>query len=63
MSESPNPEIDPDSTRPIGDAKRFGRRKVGPAKIFLAFLLATAITAATAAILAVVLWAIASAFH
>ena len=63
MSESPNPEIDPDSTRPMGDVARFTRRKVGPAKVLLAFVLAVAITAVAAAILAVVLWAFASMVH
>ena len=63
MSESPNPEIDPDSTRPMGDTARFTRRKAGPAKVLLAFVLAVAITAVAAAILAVVLWAFASMVH
>ena len=61
MSGIPNPKIDPGAARPTGVTAP--TRKVGPAKVFLAFLLAVAITAATAAILAVVLWAIASAFH
>jgi hypothetical protein len=63
MSESPNPGIDPDSARPMGETDRLVRRKVGPAKILLAFVLAVAITAAAFSILAVVLWAIASFFH
>ena len=62
MSEIPNPKIDPDAARPTGVTAPT-RRKVASAKVFLAFLLAVAITAATAAILAVALWAIASAFH
>ncbi len=60
---SENPETDPHTTRPMGDVSRFTRRKVGPAKVFLAFLLAVAITAAAFAILSVVLWAFASFIH
>ena len=63
MSENPRPEIDPDSPAPMGDLERFTRRRVGPAKVALAALLAVLITAVTFAILSVVLWAIASAFH
>jgi hypothetical protein len=63
MSEDLKPQIDPESDRPMGDVAQFTRRKVGPAKVALAFVLAVAITAATFAILAVVLWAIASIFH
>ncbi|HEX4096256.1 MAG TPA: hypothetical protein VHX64_05970 [Caulobacteraceae bacterium] len=63
MSESPGPEIDPDSPQPMGDVKRFARRRVGPAKIALAVLLAVLITAAAAVILSVVLWAATSLIH
>ncbi len=63
MSESPNPEIDPDSTQPIGDVRRFTRRKVGPAKIALAFVLAVVITALFFCVLALVLWAFATMIH
>ena len=62
MSEIPDPKIDPDAAQPTrvtGPA----RRKVGPAKVFLAFLLAVAITAVAAGILSVVVWAFASVFH
>ncbi len=63
MSESPNPEIDPESPQPMGDVGRFTRRKVGPAKIAIAFVLAVVITAVFFAILAVVLWAFATMVH
>ena len=63
MSESPNHEIDPDPARPTGDPPRLIRRKVRPAKIALAFVLAVAITAVTFAVLAVVLWVLAMVFH
>ncbi len=63
MSESPNHEIDPDPARPTGHSPRLIRRKVGPAKIALAFVLAVAITAVTFAVLAVVLWVLAMVFH
>jgi hypothetical protein len=63
MSDQPGPEIDPDTTQPMGDVKRFARRRVGPAKIALAALLAVLITAAGAMILSVVLWAFASLLH
>ncbi len=64
MSDTPDPEIDPDSRVPMGDVKRFSRRRrIGPGKIALAFLLAVLITAATFGALSLVLWAIASLFH
>ncbi len=63
MSDTPPPQIDPDSPAPRGDVKRFARRRVGPGKVALAFLLATLITAATFAILSVVLWAFATMVH
>ena len=63
MSESPNHEIDPDPARPTGDPPRLIRRKVGPAKIALAFVLAVLITTATFGILSLVLWALAILFH
>ena len=48
----------------MGDVKRFSRRRrIGPGKIALAFLLAVLITAATFGALSLVLWAIASLFH
>lgn len=63
MSESPDPQIDPDSPQPMGDVQPFTRRKVGPAKIALAFLLAVVITALTFLVISVVLWGAASLFH
>ncbi len=63
MSESPNREFDPDPARRTGDRPRPIRRKVGPAKIALAFVLAVAITALTFAVLAVVLWLLRMLFH
>ena len=63
MSESPNREIDPDLAQPAGDLARPTRRKVGPAKIALAFVLAVLITAATFGILSLVLWVLAILFH
>jgi hypothetical protein len=63
MSERPGPGIDPDSTQPLGDVHRFTRRRVGPAKIALAALLAVLITAVGAMVLSVVLWAFASLIH
>ena len=63
MSESPNHEIDPDPALLAGGPTRPTRRKVGPAKIALAFVLAVAITAVTFGILAVVLWALRVVLH
>jgi len=63
MSENPRSEIDPDSPAPMGDMERFTRRRVGPAKVALAALLAVLITAAAFGVLSVVLWAIASVFR
>jgi len=63
MSEPPNPEFDPASPTSTGEADGFTRRRVGPGKIAIAFLLAVLITALAFGILSVVLWAIASVFH
>ena len=63
MSKSPNREIDPDPALLAGGPTRPTRRKVGPAKIALAFVLAVLITAATFGILSLVLWALAVVFH
>jgi hypothetical protein len=59
----PAPEFDPDDPRPMADVSQFTRRKVGPAKIALAFVLAVVITAVAFGVLAVVLWAVALVFH
>ena len=63
MSDHQDLQIEPDSSRPKGDLERFTRRRVGPAKVALAALLAVLITAASFLILSVALWAIASIFH
>ena len=59
MSDSPTPEIDPETPRPMGDVSRFTRRRATPKMVALAALLAVLITAAGATLLALVIWAIA----
>ncbi len=63
MSETPNPQIDPEPPTPQGDVQRFARRRIGPGKVALAALLATLITAAAIAILSLVIWAITTLVH
>ena len=63
MSEAPPSETDPDVAPTPGEAPPFPRRKVGPAKIALAVVLATIITAITFGVLALILWGLASIFH
>jgi hypothetical protein len=63
MSDSPTPEIDPDAPHPMGDVSRFARRRATPKMVALAALLAVLITAAGAALLALVIWAIALTVH
>ncbi|HEY5412617.1 MAG TPA: hypothetical protein VIJ94_18005 [Caulobacteraceae bacterium] len=63
MSDSPTPEIEPDTPRPAGDVSRSTRRRASPKMIALAALLAVLITAVGAALLALVVWAAALAVH
>jgi hypothetical protein len=56
MSEDTNPQIDPESGRPMGDVAQFTRRKLTPGHWALAFLLAVVITAVGFGVLALVLW-------
>ncbi len=63
MSEAPRPETDPDIAPRTGEVPPVTRRKVGPAKIALAVVLATVITAITFGVLSLILWGLASIFH
>ena len=57
MSEDPKPPSDPRGAPP------FVRRKVGPAKVALAFVLAVLITAVIFGTLALILWGLRLLFH
>ncbi len=59
-SQSP---IDPDSPRPMGDVSQFTRRRVSPARVALAALLAVIITAIAFVVLALVVWGITTAIR
>ena len=63
MSEPPRSEPNPNASRQPGGALKPGRRKVGPAKIALAAVLATLITAITFGVLSLILWGLAPIFH
>ena len=59
----PDREIDPEPARSVSGLAHPARRKVGPAKIALALVLAVLITAATFGVLSLVLWALAILFR
>ena len=63
MSEAPRPDPDPDAAARMREVSRSMRRKVGPAKIALAVVLATVITAVTFGVLSLILWGLAAIFH
>ncbi len=63
MSDRPRPEIDPDSTQPMGEVPRLARRKLTPGHWVLAVVLAVIITAAAFGILSLILWAFATLIH
>jgi hypothetical protein len=63
MSDPSRSPIDPDSPRPMGDVSQFTRRRVGPARVALAALLAVVITAIAFAILALIVWGITAAIR
>ncbi len=56
-------EPDPDAAGPTGGIPVLARRKVGPARIALAVVLATVITAVTFGVLSLILWGLATIFH
>lgn len=63
MSEPPPSEPSPNASRQPGGASKPARRKLGPAKIALAAVLATVITAITFGVLSLILWGLATIFH
>ena len=60
MSDQPRSEPNQNASRQPGAASPVARRKVGPAKIALAVVLATVITAVTFGVLSLILWGLAT---
>jgi len=63
MSDLSPSKTDPDAGVPTTGLLPFTRRKAGPAKIALAVVLATIITAITFGALSLILWGLATIFH
>ncbi len=63
MSEPLRPDLDPGTARPMGEVRRYAKRKLTPGHWALAVALAVIITAAVLGILSLILWAIATLIH